>query len=84
MLRALAALGLTHGDLSAYNLLVHDDRLVMIDLPQVVDVIGNPQGPRFLERDVRNVATWFASHGLPEAQDHGDLLDELRAEVGLR
>jgi hypothetical protein len=27
---------------SAYNLLVHDGRLVMIDLPQVVDVIADP------------------------------------------
>ena len=35
----LARDGLAHGDLSAYNLLVHDGRLVMIDLPQVVDVI---------------------------------------------
>jgi RIO kinase 1 len=84
LLRALAALGLTHGDLSAYNLLVHDDRLVMIDLPQVVDVIGNPQGAWFLERDVRNVATWFAARGLRSAENPGWLLAELRADVGLR
>jgi serine/threonine-protein kinase RIO1 len=25
---------LAHGDLSAYNLLVHDERFVMIDLPR--------------------------------------------------
>jgi len=84
MLRGIAALGLTHGDQSAYNLLVHEGRLVMIDLPQVVEVVSNPQGPRFLERDVCNVAGWFASHGLPEAQDPAGLLDELRVEVGLR
>ncbi len=63
----LAAHGLAHGDLSPYNLLVHRDRLVMIDLPQVIDVIANPNGPAFLARDARNVATWFAKAGHPEA-----------------
>ncbi len=33
-----ARLGLANGDLSAFNLLVHDGRLIVIDLPQVVDV----------------------------------------------
>lgn len=63
-LRALAGLGYAHGDLSPYNLLVDDERLVMIDLPQIVDLVANPQGPRFLERDVRVVAEWFAGRGL--------------------
>ena len=61
---ALAREGLAHGDMSAYNLLVHDGRLVMIDLPQVVDVIGNPRGAWFLDRDAENIGRWFASHGL--------------------
>jgi RIO kinase 1 len=63
----LAGAGLAHGDLSAYNLLVHRGRLVMIDLPQVVDVIANPNGRGFLERDARNVAAWFARAGCPDA-----------------
>ena len=37
----------------------------MIDLPQMVDVVANPQGPEFLARDVRVVGTWFAARGLP-------------------
>ena len=60
----LARHGLAHGDLSAYNLLVDDDRLVLIDLPQVVDVIANPQGASYLERDAANVAAWFTARGL--------------------
>lgn len=60
----LARNGWAHGDLSAYNLLVHHGRLVMIDLPQVVDVVANPQGVEFLARDVRNVGAWFARHGV--------------------
>ncbi len=74
----LARHGLAHGDLSAYNLLVRGDRLVMIDLPQVVDVIANPQGARYLERDADNVAAWFTARGLtgvdPRPEELGALL----------
>jgi RIO kinase 1 len=75
---ALARDGLAHGDLSAYNLLVHDGRLVLIDLPQVVDVIANPRGGWFLNRDAENIGRWFAGHGLsggrPEPADLPALL----------
>jgi RIO kinase 1 len=74
----LARDGLAHGDLSAFNLLVHDGRLVMIDLPQVVDVIANPRGAAFLTRDAENVGRWFAARGLswvsPEPADLAALL----------
>jgi RIO kinase 1 len=66
-LDTLARHGLAHGDLSPYNLLVHHGRLVLIDLPQVVDVIAHPTGRDYLARDARNVATWFAARGLPAA-----------------
>jgi RIO kinase 1 len=83
-LLGLARHGLTHGDLSAYNVLVHDGRLVLIDLPQVVDVIGNPQGPEYLARDVRRIGEWFTARGLPpETGTPGALLEELRVEVGM-
>ncbi|MDH6136045.1 RIO kinase 1 [Kitasatospora sp. MAA4] len=65
-LSLLARDGFAHGDLSAYNILVHEGRLVVIDVPQIVDVIANPRGRSFLERDVRNVGAWFVSQGLPE------------------
>jgi RIO kinase 1 len=63
----LARLGYAHGDLSAYNLLVHSGRLVMIDLPQIVDVIANPRGAEFLARDAANIARWFTARGLTTA-----------------
>ena len=69
LLMVLAGAGLAHGDLSAYNLLVQEGRLVMIDLPQIVDVVANPQGGAFLDRDATNVATWFGTHGLPVDTD---------------
>jgi RIO kinase 1 len=83
-LLGLARHGLTHGDLSAYNLLVHDGRLIVIDLPQVVDVIGNPQGPRFLARDVQRIGDWFTARGLPpEVGQPETLLEALRVELGM-
>ncbi|HVQ91725.1 MAG TPA: RIO1 family regulatory kinase/ATPase [Mycobacteriales bacterium] len=83
MTTRLAHAGLAHGDLSPYNLLVHNGRLVMIDLPQIVDVIANPQGPTFLDRDATVVATWFSAHGLPAA-DPRRFMALLRAEARLR
>ncbi|MEV1241019.1 serine protein kinase RIO [Nonomuraea sp. NPDC050022] len=78
----LAREGLAHGDLSAYNLLVHEGRLVIIDLPQIVDVISHPTGPHFLDRDARNVATWFASKGVASA-DPDALSVLLQSEAGM-
>lgn len=60
----MASMKLAHGDLSAFNVLATEDRVVIIDLPQAVDLIGNPQGMDFLARDCRNIATWFTSRGL--------------------
>jgi RIO kinase 1 len=82
---ALASLGYAHGDLSAYNLLVHRGELVMIDLPQVVDVIANPRGPAFLERDAANVARWFTARGLAGCSPGpAELAGLLRQEARLR
>ncbi len=79
---ALARDGLAHGDLSAYNLLVHDGRLVMIDLPQVVDVIANPRGAWFLSRDADNIGRWFAARGLSGVRpEPADLPAVLRREA---
>jgi RIO kinase 1 len=78
-LRVLARCQIAHGDLSAYNVLVHEGRLVLIDLPQIVDMVANPHSARILHRDLVNVATWFGARGLDgidvEALTH-DLLDE--------
>ena len=81
---ALARDGLAHGDLSAYNLLVHDGRLVMIDLPQVVDVIANPRGAWYLTRDAENISRWFTARGLSGVRpEPADLPGLLRREAML-
>jgi RIO kinase 1 len=63
-LSLLARRGWAHGDLSAYNILLDGDRLVLIDWPQIVDIIGNPQGFEFLHRDCVTICRWFVGHGL--------------------
>jgi RIO kinase 1 len=60
----LARHGVAHGDLSPYNVLAAGERLVLIDLPQAVDIVANPSGMDFLMRDCHNVCTWFAARGL--------------------
>jgi len=72
----LVGCGLVHGDLSAYNILAAGERLVVIDLPQTVDLVGNPAGLDFLLRDCTNVCSWFGSRGLEvdEQRLFGDLM----------
>jgi len=80
----LARLGFAHGDLSAFNLLVHHDRLLMIDMPQIVDVITNPRGAVFIDRDAANIARWFTARGLTGCDpEPADLAAALRIEAGL-
>jgi RIO kinase 1 len=75
----LARHGVVHGDMSAYNILAAGDRLVIIDLPQVVDLVGNPAGMDFLMRDCTNVVGWFRARGLEV--DEQDLFGELLAQA---
>jgi RIO kinase 1 len=81
----LARGGYTHGDLSAYNLLVHGGELVLIDLPQLVDVVANPQGRTYLQRDVGTVCKWFRARGLPDhVADPDRMVELLLDQAGLR
>ncbi|WP_392425924.1 serine protein kinase RIO [Barrientosiimonas humi] len=71
--------GVVHGDLSAYNILAAGERLVVIDLPQVVDLAGNLQAHDFLLRDCTNVCRWFAGRGLQVEEQ--ELFGELVAQA---
>jgi RIO kinase 1 len=75
----LARAGVAHGDLSPYNVLAAGDRLVIIDLPQAVDLVANPGGMDFLMRDCRNVCGWFRTRGL-DVDEH-DLFAELISQA---
>jgi len=51
----MLSIGLIHGDLSEFNVLVSADGPVIIDLPQVVNAAGNNGALAMLERDVSNL-----------------------------
>ena len=54
-----------HGDLSAFNVLYEGDgALRIIDFPQAVDPRFSPSAQKLLERDIRNVGTYFGRYGL--------------------
>ena len=61
--------GVAHGDLSPYNVLAAGERVVVIDLPQAVDLVANPSGLDFLMRDCHNVCSWFVGRGLDVDED---------------
>jgi RIO kinase 1 len=79
ILTGFARAGFAHGDLSPYNLLVHEGRVLVIDLPQIVDIAANPAGLDFLHRDVVNVCTWFSRRGLET--DAEEVFAELVAQL---
>jgi len=51
----MLSIGLIHGDLSEFNVLVAPEGPVIIDLPQVVNAAGNNGAFAMLERDVNNL-----------------------------
>jgi len=51
----MLSIGLIHGDLSEFNVLVGHDGPVIIDLPQAVNAAGNNGALAMLERDVNNL-----------------------------
>jgi RIO kinase 1 len=51
----MLAIGLIHGDLSEFNVLVGQNGPVIIDLPQVVNAAGNNGALAMLQRDVNNL-----------------------------
>ncbi len=78
-LHSMVRAGYAHGDLSAFNLLWWRAEVWFIDFPQAVDLAANPQGLAFLHRDVTNLCTWFARHGVESDSEalFADLLVEL-------
>lgn len=53
-----------HGDLSAYNVLVWEGRITVIDFPQAVDPKKNRHAEALLLRDVERICEHFARWGV--------------------
>lgn len=64
----MLSLGLIHGDLSEYNVLVTGQGPVIIDFPQVVSAAGNNAARAMLLRDVHNLRASLA-RSAPELAD---------------
>lgn len=60
----LTRLGKVHGDFSSYNLLWHEGRVRLIDVPQMVDIHGNRHAQALLRRDVHSLVMSFRRHRL--------------------
>lgn len=60
----LAELGLVHGDLSTYNLLWHEGRVWLIDVPQTVELAAAKGGLALLRRDLTSLVTSFRRLGV--------------------
>ncbi|MCF2948580.1 serine protein kinase RIO [Paraglaciecola aquimarina] len=64
----MLCVGLVHGDLSEFNVLVDDYGPVIIDLPQVVDAAANNNAFKMLQRDVRNMSEYYGQYA-PELKN---------------
>jgi RIO kinase 1 len=56
----MLSVGVIHGDLSEFNVLLDEHGPVIIDLPQAVDASGNNNAKSMLERDVNNMTNYYA------------------------
>lgn len=81
----MLCVGMIHGDLSEYNVLVAPDGPVIIDFPQVVSAAGNNEARTMLLRDVHNLRDTL-SRFAPELVDthYGEEMWALYQQGALR
>lgn len=56
----MLCVGVVHGDLSQYNVLIDNQGPVIIDFPQAVNAADNHQARTIIKRDVDNLTAYFS------------------------
>nr|WP_207890567.1 PA4780 family RIO1-like protein kinase [Vibrio sinensis] len=64
----MLCVGLIHGDLSEFNVLVDENGPVIIDLPQAVDASANNNAEWMLTRDINNIREYYSQYA-PELKN---------------
>jgi RIO kinase 1 len=81
-LKRIVESGRVHGDYSTFNILWHEEKAVVIDFPQVMDIKNNRNAYAFLERDVHSLCKSFRKQGIKA--DKVNVLREVRADERVR
>ena len=63
-IKLMLANNVVHGDLSAFNILYHQEQARIIDFPQAMNPFGNPNAFKFYCRDVERVCDYFERYGI--------------------
>ena len=76
-LKRIVGSGRVHGDYSAFNILWHDGKAIVIDFPQVMELKHNQNARAFLERDVHSLCKSFLKQGIKA--DESEILKEVQS-----
>lgn len=76
-LKRIVRSGRVHGDYSTFNILWHQQQVVVIDFPQVMEFKNNRNAKAFLERDIHSLCKSFMKQGVKA--DQAEVLREVRA-----
>lgn len=77
-LKRIVNSGRVHGDYSTFNILWHNEKAVVIDFPQVMELNQNRNAVAFLTRDVHSLCKSFTKQGI--RADEAKVLAEVRAD----
>ncbi len=80
ILKEVLSLGKVHGDFSTYNLLWWNNKAILIDFPQVVNINENKHAKEILKTDLNSLSKSFQALGVDK--DPIQLYKELQNELG--
>ena len=69
ILESIVSTGRIHGDFSAFNILWHNGKAIVIDFPQIVSINSNIAAKELLQRDVVSLCKSFKRHRIQTDPD---------------